>query len=294
MLGKLNLWFAKFITGDVYRRLAKVGARHGFAATQIQGVRLSATSPASSPAHRPREARATSPRDPRFLTLDRPARAPRTHAGLRYEDLYIETADVRLALSRLPKEAIVAREQRLKRAMDLSMKHKFVSRALRRAAAGRSPPDARAGGSRIGRTVVVVHDVSRPAAVAHAAERHPIEGRPTPGSRSRSRAPRPAPCRAIAAARIDRAAAPRAVGHALLPRAARRGHQGRQERAVPRARLDWQPVRLVAVSGCSASSDGARLGAGRGNVRSERVCTSRARLRAAGHLKPTAHASRVR
>lgn len=33
---------------------------------------------------------------------------------------------MRLALSRLPKEALVAREQRLKRAMDLSMKHKFV------------------------------------------------------------------------------------------------------------------------------------------------------------------------
>jgi len=69
-LERLNLAFARMVTGDVYKRLAQV--------------------------------------------------------GLRYEDLYIETADVKLALSRLPKEALVARDQRLKRAMDLSMKHKFL------------------------------------------------------------------------------------------------------------------------------------------------------------------------
>jgi hypothetical protein len=36
-------------------------------------------------------------------------------AGLLYEDIMIETTDVKLALSRLPKDVLMAREQRLKR-----------------------------------------------------------------------------------------------------------------------------------------------------------------------------------
>lgn len=45
--------------------------------------------------------------------------------GLRYEDLYdpMYSMDVKEALNRLPKPIVDARNQRLKRAMDLSMKH---------------------------------------------------------------------------------------------------------------------------------------------------------------------------
>jgi hypothetical protein len=47
-------------------------------------------------------------------------------AGLLYEDVMIETEEVKLALSRLPKELLDAREQRLKRAMILSSQSKRV------------------------------------------------------------------------------------------------------------------------------------------------------------------------
>jgi hypothetical protein len=48
-------------------------------------------------------------------------------AGLLYEDVMIETEEVKLALKRLPKELLNAREQRLKRAMVLSSQQKRVS-----------------------------------------------------------------------------------------------------------------------------------------------------------------------
>ncbi|KAL1526175.1 hypothetical protein AB1Y20_014903 [Prymnesium parvum] len=44
--------------------------------------------------------------------------------GLLYEDLLVETEEVKLALSRLPKDVLNAREQRLKRAMVLSSQYK--------------------------------------------------------------------------------------------------------------------------------------------------------------------------
>ena len=47
-------------------------------------------------------------------------------AGLMYEDIMIETADVKLALSRLPKDILMAREQRLKRAMVLSSQQRYL------------------------------------------------------------------------------------------------------------------------------------------------------------------------
>ena len=47
-------------------------------------------------------------------------------AGLLYEDVMIETADVKLALSRLPKDVLSAREQRLKRAMVLSSQQRYL------------------------------------------------------------------------------------------------------------------------------------------------------------------------
>ena len=46
--------------------------------------------------------------------------------GLLYEDLLVETADVKLALSRLPKDVLNAREQRLKRAMVLSSQQRYL------------------------------------------------------------------------------------------------------------------------------------------------------------------------
>jgi hypothetical protein len=49
-------------------------------------------------------------------------------AGLRYDDLYdpYHDLDIKEALARLPREVVDARNQRLKRAMDLSMKHKYL------------------------------------------------------------------------------------------------------------------------------------------------------------------------
>jgi len=47
---------------------------------------------------------------------------------LRYDDLFDpkEHLDIKEALERLPQEVIDARNQRLKRAMDLSMKHEYL------------------------------------------------------------------------------------------------------------------------------------------------------------------------
>ncbi|KAM0943660.1 putative cytochrome b-c1 complex subunit 7 [Dioscorea sansibarensis] len=52
--------------------------------------------------------------------------------GLRYEDLYdpMYDLDIKEALARLPREVVDARTQRLKRAMDLSMKHEYLSKDL--------------------------------------------------------------------------------------------------------------------------------------------------------------------
>lgn len=52
--------------------------------------------------------------------------------GLRFEDLYDpkEDMDIKEALNRLPKEIVDARNQRLKRAMDLSMKHQYLPEDL--------------------------------------------------------------------------------------------------------------------------------------------------------------------
>ncbi|KAK4757824.1 hypothetical protein SAY87_019125 [Trapa incisa] len=52
--------------------------------------------------------------------------------GLRYDDLYdpYYDVDVKEALIRLPREVVDARNQRLKRAMDLSMKHEYLPENL--------------------------------------------------------------------------------------------------------------------------------------------------------------------
>ncbi|KAJ8773605.1 hypothetical protein K2173_005851 [Erythroxylum novogranatense] len=48
--------------------------------------------------------------------------------GLRYDDLYdpYYDLDIKEVLNRLPGEIVDARNQRLKRAMDLSMKHQYL------------------------------------------------------------------------------------------------------------------------------------------------------------------------
>ncbi|KAL8504166.1 hypothetical protein ACS0TY_022774 [Phlomoides rotata] len=53
--------------------------------------------------------------------------------GLRYDDLHdpMYDLDVKEALNRLPKEVVDARHQRLKRAMDLSMKHDYLPEDLK-------------------------------------------------------------------------------------------------------------------------------------------------------------------
>ena len=53
-------------------------------------------------------------------------------SGLRYDDLFdqYETMDIKEALNRLPREVVDARNQRLKRAMDLSMKHEYLPEDL--------------------------------------------------------------------------------------------------------------------------------------------------------------------
>ncbi|XP_051129588.1 cytochrome b-c1 complex subunit 7-like [Andrographis paniculata] len=52
--------------------------------------------------------------------------------GLRYDDLYdpMYDLDVKEALNRLPREIVDARNQRLKRALDLSLKHKYLPEDL--------------------------------------------------------------------------------------------------------------------------------------------------------------------
>lgn len=52
--------------------------------------------------------------------------------GLRYDDLYdpMYDLDVKEALNRLPREIVDARNQRLLRAMDLSMKHQYLPEDL--------------------------------------------------------------------------------------------------------------------------------------------------------------------
>lgn len=53
--------------------------------------------------------------------------------GLRYDDLYdpLMDADVAEALRRLPAEVVYARNARLRRAMDLSLKHEKLPKELR-------------------------------------------------------------------------------------------------------------------------------------------------------------------
>ncbi|GFZ08395.1 cytochrome bd ubiquinol oxidase, 14kDa subunit [Actinidia rufa] len=48
--------------------------------------------------------------------------------GLRYDDLFdpYYDLDIKEALNRLPREVVDARNQRLKRAMDLSLKHEYL------------------------------------------------------------------------------------------------------------------------------------------------------------------------
>ncbi|CAK8570027.1 unnamed protein product [Lathyrus sativus] len=52
--------------------------------------------------------------------------------GLRYDDLYdpYYDVDIKEALNRLPKEVVDARHARLKRAIDLSMKHEYLPEDL--------------------------------------------------------------------------------------------------------------------------------------------------------------------
>ncbi|XP_057836509.1 cytochrome b-c1 complex subunit 7-1, mitochondrial [Cryptomeria japonica] len=52
--------------------------------------------------------------------------------GLRHDDLYDQSFDLDLqeALNRLPREVVDARNQRIKRAMDLSMKHEYLPKEL--------------------------------------------------------------------------------------------------------------------------------------------------------------------
>lgn len=52
--------------------------------------------------------------------------------GLRYDDTYdpYYDLDVKEALNRLPREVVDARNQRLKRALDLSLKHEYLPEDL--------------------------------------------------------------------------------------------------------------------------------------------------------------------
>lgn len=51
---------------------------------------------------------------------------------MRFDDLYdpMEDLDIKESLNRLPREIVDARNQRLKRAIDLSMKHEYLSSDL--------------------------------------------------------------------------------------------------------------------------------------------------------------------
>jgi ubiquinol-cytochrome c reductase subunit 7 len=69
------------------------------------------------------------PRRNPLARLHRDAVAARLRKyGLRYDDLYdpYHDLDIREALARLPREVVDARNARLKRAMDLSMKHQYL------------------------------------------------------------------------------------------------------------------------------------------------------------------------
>lgn len=46
--------------------------------------------------------------------------------GLKYEDLLIEVSDVEKSLKRIPHDVLIEREQRIKRAFDLSVKRKTL------------------------------------------------------------------------------------------------------------------------------------------------------------------------
>mmetsp|Transcript_84614 Transcript_84614/g.182414 ORF Transcript_84614/g.182414 Transcript_84614/m.182414 type:complete len:120 (+) Transcript_84614:35-394(+) len=46
--------------------------------------------------------------------------------GVHYDDLLVETVDVKVAVSRLPEEQLIARQRRIKRAFDLSAKHEHM------------------------------------------------------------------------------------------------------------------------------------------------------------------------
>ena len=48
------------------------------------------------------------------------------YTGLKYEDLLVEVPDVEKALKRIPDEVLLEREQRIKRAFDLSVKRKTL------------------------------------------------------------------------------------------------------------------------------------------------------------------------
>ncbi|KAL8537049.1 hypothetical protein ACS0TY_012290 [Phlomoides rotata] len=52
--------------------------------------------------------------------------------GLRHDDLFdpMYDLDIKEALNRLPREIVDSRNQRLKRAMDLSMKHEYLPEHL--------------------------------------------------------------------------------------------------------------------------------------------------------------------
>ncbi|OMO80681.1 Cytochrome b-c1 complex subunit 7 [Corchorus olitorius] len=75
----------------------------------------------------------TDPRKNRLAALHKKAVSQRLrNYGLRYDDLYdpYYDLDIKEALNRLPREIVDARNQRLKRAMDLSMKHEYLPKEL--------------------------------------------------------------------------------------------------------------------------------------------------------------------
>lgn len=47
-------------------------------------------------------------------------------AGLQYHDIVVENAVLQTTVSRLPEDKLVARQRRLKRALDLSFKHEEI------------------------------------------------------------------------------------------------------------------------------------------------------------------------
>jgi hypothetical protein len=47
-------------------------------------------------------------------------------AGLQYHDIVVENAVVQTTVSRLPEDKLVARQRRIKRALDLSFKHEEI------------------------------------------------------------------------------------------------------------------------------------------------------------------------